>query len=260
MMNKKSFTPAQVTQQPQTGQVSKERVSYVELFKELGELMPVGANCKCVCEHLLKDPCELNCPEHSKNTTPSVTNVGDIEKTLYETGEGGEKEESWYKGYDAAREYFLPKLSQLQQTIQELKAENERLVNMYGVSKECEEITGFATGAEWAAYQKGQEGYDDSVCQFVKEWNGEINSHLGQALADKFKDQGERLISLAKENKEQQEEIERLRGALETLKKWAFKTFCYNAWKGSDTSLSYYEYQAEKESEFAALQSNQPLT
>lgn len=129
------------TFQPQTGQVSKLKISYAEFFKAIRELMPVAADCKCVCEHLLKDPCELNCPEHSKNA---------IEKTLYETGEGGEREESRpieeladkyandehpdndvhynisERSFLAGYEVALSHLSQLQQTIRTQQENIER--------------------------------------------------------------------------------------------------------------------------------------
>lgn len=60
--------------------------------------------------------------------------------------------------------------------------------HMYEVSDEHLQITGFATLAEWRAYDLGKEHEELLFMRFIKNWNGTTNSQVGQALYDKMQE------------------------------------------------------------------------
>lgn len=80
------------------------------------------------------------------------------------------------------------KCSKLNQQLEALQAENEKLKHYYGiVDTEMENITGWKTIAENMAYDKGRQHEQTSIKRFVTDWKiGESNSVFGTILQTKF--------------------------------------------------------------------------
>lgn len=54
---------------------------------------------------------------------------------------------------------------------------------MYEVNEEYLQITGFATPAEYQAYEIAREHEESTIVNFIEQWNGATNSYMGNVLS-----------------------------------------------------------------------------